>query len=147
LKDGLWTEYFSNGKKCREGEYKADKKEGFWTSWREIYGYILVIQTFSEGELNGCTTQYYSNGNKSYEGHYNNNLKEGLWRRWNKEGDIEETQTYKNGLLHGPLTKHLSNERKNYDQNFKETKTDRGGSLLDNNLTNTEIYKNGKLVE
>ena len=47
LKDGLWTEYFSDGKKCCEGEYKGDKKEGFWTSWREIYGYILVIQTFS----------------------------------------------------------------------------------------------------
>jgi len=119
--DGLVIEYYSNGDSC-EGYYQGGVEEGAWRWWDE-------------------------NGNKRKACHYKEGLKDGLWQRWNKEGDLEETQTYKNGLLHGPLTKCFSNERKNYDQNFKETKTDRGGSLLDKNLTNTEIYQNGKLVE
>jgi len=34
-KDGLWTDWYENGQKEKEGTYKDGKPDGLWTMWYE----------------------------------------------------------------------------------------------------------------
>ena len=62
-KNGLHTEYFENGQKCREGYYKDDKQVGKWTMW-------------------------YESGQKESEANYKNGQKDGKWTEWDENGQI-----------------------------------------------------------
>jgi len=48
-KNGLHTEYFENGQKIQEGNYKDDKQYGKWTLWDEN-GQINSVATYKDGE-------------------------------------------------------------------------------------------------
>ncbi len=35
LKNGLWTEWYENGRKMEEGSYINNLRDGLWTEWHE----------------------------------------------------------------------------------------------------------------
>ena len=59
---GHWTQWYENGKKWYEGDYKDG--EGHWTFW-------------------------YENGKKWYEGEFKNHQRNGIWMYWNEDGSID----------------------------------------------------------
>jgi|WetSurMetagenome_2_1015567.scaffolds.fasta_scaffold85843_1 antitoxin component YwqK of YwqJK toxin-antitoxin module len=69
--DGLWTFWYQNGKKLKQGNYVNGKEEGKWTSW-------------------------YSNGYKKEEGEFINGERNGLWKEWGIDYSWAEG-TYING--------------------------------------------------
>jgi antitoxin component YwqK of YwqJK toxin-antitoxin module len=64
IRNGLHTEYYENGKKKVETNYKDGKEDGLWTEW-------------------------YENGQKRFEGTY----KDGKMisqKEWNEDGSVKE---------------------------------------------------------
>ena len=70
--NGPYVQYFENGQKSEEGNYKNGKYDGLMTQW-------------------------YENGKKKLEGHYKNGKQEGLWTEWDEDGKKIEERHYKNG--------------------------------------------------
>ena len=97
-KDGLWTEWYSNGRKRFEGAYRKPPNNtidiyrsgslgpsdslGAWAWDRENREHIRV----------GVWTFWYENGNKAATGGYRDgggliNVKDGLWTYWYENGN------------------------------------------------------------
>ena len=68
--------YYDNGEKWSEGNYK-------------------------EGKIDGLYTFYYKNGQKSYEENYKDGIKVGLWTGWDQNGQKSSERFYKNGKVEG----------------------------------------------
>jgi len=71
------TEYYDNGSKCWEVDFKDDRFEGSWNFW-------------------------YEDGQKKREGNHKKGVEVGLWTYWDKEGNVTKTETYKDGELVKP---------------------------------------------
>ena len=71
---GKYIEWYDNGNKMDEGEYKDGKKEGKWIEWHE-------------------------DGTKKEEGEYKDGEKEGKWSGWYECGNNQYEKEYKDGKL------------------------------------------------
>jgi antitoxin component YwqK of YwqJK toxin-antitoxin module len=91
---GKSVEFYDNGQKKSEGNYKKGKAEGLWTSWHK-------------------------NGQKNEEGNYKNGIKEGLWIEWHKNGQKESEGHYVFGMNKGLWIKWDENGKKILEMNFK----------------------------
>ena len=122
--DGLSTEWYENGQKGREENYKDGKAHGFAIGW-------------------------YKNGQKKAEGNIRDDRKDGLWTYWHENGQKESEENYKDGgFLNGLLTEWYENGQKKSERNY------RGGKLhgfatgwYENGQKRSEgNLKNGKLM-
>jgi hypothetical protein len=73
-KDGPVVEYYENGKKKSEGNFKNSLQDGLWTIWHE-------------------------NGQKKEEGHFINGSPDGLWTLWDKDGNKTRVILFKDGEM------------------------------------------------
>ena len=71
---GQWTEWYENGQKKEEGEWKEGDKEGQWTYWHE-------------------------NGQKWAEGEWRDGKREGLWTSWPPNGNKTLETEFKDGKV------------------------------------------------
>jgi len=53
MKTEVKTEYYDNGEKELEGNYKDGKKEGLWTDWDEE-GKVTKTETYKLGRRRIC---------------------------------------------------------------------------------------------
>ncbi|KYP16259.1 tetratricopeptide repeat protein [Flavihumibacter sp. CACIAM 22H1] len=60
-----------------------------------------LIETYTQGELNGPTTAYHESANKSYEVDYVNNSRNGYYSSWYSAGGIREEGWYEADMLQG----------------------------------------------
>ena len=60
-RNGLYTEWYENGKKFKEEPYKDGKQDGLWTWWYEN-GQKEVQNTFKDGELVEVTGMWNEDG-------------------------------------------------------------------------------------
>jgi antitoxin component YwqK of YwqJK toxin-antitoxin module len=74
--DGVYREFYPNGNKFVEGQYRRGRQEGEWTFW------------FDNGQLNRKAT--YSNGQP-----------DGSWEVFRADGTLAAKRSFKNGLRHG----------------------------------------------
>lgn len=79
IKSGKSVEWYDNGNKYCEGEYKNNEKEGLW-------------QFFD-----------FDNGSLVRYGNYLNGKEDGLWKTVDSLGHTTSEHTYKDGKLHGPF--------------------------------------------
>ena len=61
-KDGLWTDYYENGKKRSVETYKDGEKDGLYTYWHEDV--LMYKGTYKDGKEDGLWTKWYVNGQK-----------------------------------------------------------------------------------
>jgi antitoxin component YwqK of YwqJK toxin-antitoxin module len=80
-------QYYPDHNKFYEGEYKDNKKDGYWTVWYQN-GKIWSEGSYSKGLDDGKRTGYYDTGQKHFEGNYDKGKMVGLWQFWDEKGKI-----------------------------------------------------------
>lgn len=98
IKTGEWKFYYPNGQLEQTGSYKAGKLEGEW-NWFYSSGKPLRKEFFIDGLADGMLTEYDEDGNIITEGDYIEGKKEGLW--FYKVGDNTDEGEYAEGLRNG----------------------------------------------
>ena len=107
LKHGFWTEWYKNGQKEEEGNWKivslpsvsdlkrhGSIKDGLWTGWYEN-GQKSYEGTWKTDSLrnreatDGLWTYWYENGQKKYEKNYNDGELISK-KEWNEDGSVKE---------------------------------------------------------
>ena len=72
--NGPYVQYFENGKKKSEWQFKNGEADGLWTEW-------------------------YPNGKKKSESHWKNDKQDGLRTEWDENGKKQKEIQYKDGKL------------------------------------------------
>lgn len=122
-KEGLWKEFYPDGKIKSEGKYDNGKQVGEWKFyhqntkleqtgkfnkqgkpdgvWRWYYdsGQLLREENFRAGLKDGMSVEYDENGNIIQEGEYINGAEEGPWVELT--GDVYIKGNYRDGLRNG----------------------------------------------
>lgn len=122
-RQGVWSEFYPDGKLKGEGNYKDDKRTGEWIfyyqngvleqkgkfdtqgkpvdEWRWYYddGKLLREESYFKGLKEGLMTEYDPNGNIVVQGEYLNDLEEGKWTF--NSGDMRAEGEYADGLRNG----------------------------------------------
>jgi len=139
LREGLWKEYYPDGKLKATGKYSADKKVGNWkffypngkleqigkyidgnadSLWRWYYptGKILREETFINGLSDGLMTEYANDGEIITSGDYIEGKKEGFW--YYVYGDTREEGDYANGMRNGKWKSYYNDGSLSYEGKF-----------------------------
>jgi antitoxin component YwqK of YwqJK toxin-antitoxin module len=85
--------YHPNGQKYIEGNYKDNKREGYWASWFEN-GQLWSEGEFRNGLSEGKRTVYHENGKVYYEGNFKDGERVGVWRFFNDAGVLTTETDY-----------------------------------------------------
>lgn len=73
-RDGLWVEYYENGKKAAEINYRNGKRHGL-SKYYHVIGDKLHSETFfSNGKINGAYKSYHQNGKIAHESFFKNGV-------------------------------------------------------------------------
>ena len=96
---GKYVEYFKNGQKLIEKDYKNGKLEGLVTKWHENGQKKSEIKTKNGKVVDGLLIEWHENGQKRSEANWKNGDFDGVVTFWDKEGNVTETETYKDGIL------------------------------------------------
>jgi antitoxin component YwqK of YwqJK toxin-antitoxin module len=83
---GKYVEWWSNGQKEYEGNFKDGIEGGFSTSWYEN-GQKRYEGNYKDGELDGLWTSWYENGQKRYEENWKDGKLDGH-TKWDEDGEI-----------------------------------------------------------
>jgi len=94
--------YNSKNKLVAEGDFIGKKKEGVW-KYFSSQNYLLMIENYRDGKLNGEKITYYKDGKVTEKTTYKNGKINGLSVRYNDKGNVISTQKYKNGKLDGEV--------------------------------------------
>jgi len=94
------TEYYPNGEKKYESEFKGGMKNGFENRWFET-GRMQSQFEYKDDLLNGVSKRWFINGNLQSEDTYQNNKLNGVSKIWDEKGNKIIEKTYKNDTLNG----------------------------------------------
>ncbi len=94
--------YYTNGKKMSEGNYKNKKKEGLWRFYDDTES-LTDESEYSNDLLNGVQRLYDDQGNLVRIFHYVNGKKEGEWKEFFKDGTLRAKGSYKNDVQNGEI--------------------------------------------
>lgn len=102
-RQGPWTDFYANGQKRYEGQFKNDYCVGEFKYYDE-QGNLKATNTFDKSGSRALNRSY-SNGKMIATGYYVNQKKEGEWRYFSKEnGKLLLVEENKNGKVHGHST-------------------------------------------
>ena len=85
-KEGLWTDWYKNGQKRYEGNYKGGKLIDLIEWYKN--GQKKVEGTWKDGRREGVYTTYYKNRQKSSDETFKDG-KEIYSKRWNENGSLK----------------------------------------------------------
>jgi antitoxin component YwqK of YwqJK toxin-antitoxin module len=157
MRDGIWSEWYENGKKKWEETYKDGEKDGFWTEWY-WNGQKSYEQTYTDGKLfvsntwdkkgnimvkdgNGLHTGWYDSGGKRFEETYKDGRQDSLWTVWYENGQKEREFTYKDGEKDGKWTEWY--ERRFGDDDQISVSELFGEIEIDQQMKKEQTYKDG----
>ena len=92
-KDGLWSEWYENGRIKSKENYSDGIADGVWKQWY-LNRQLRLKASFKEGKAHGLHEEWYSNGQKKEEGTYYYNEFDGNWIKWYPEGNKEAEGKY-----------------------------------------------------
>jgi len=107
------TEWYKNGQKKFERNYKDGNREGLDT-WFDENGQK------TQWYKNGPVTQWYKNGQKKFERNYKDGEKDGIETTWYENGQKKSEKNYKNGKEDGLYTEWYWNGQKRLERNWNE---------------------------
>ena len=96
--NGKHTEYYDDGQKKEEGNYKDSEKEGLWTKWYEN-GQKAQEENYKNGKLDGLSTYWYENGQKEWEANWKDGNQHGLSTHWYENGQKEGESNWRDGKI------------------------------------------------
>lgn len=85
--------YHPNGKKYIEGNYKDNKRDGYWASWYDN-GQLWSEGEFKEGLSEGKRTVYHPNGKIYYEGTFKAGERVDIWKFYDESGKLTNEIDY-----------------------------------------------------
>lgn len=101
VRDGPWTEFYSNGQLRAEGKYLDGLKVGEWVYYHPN-GKVEQTGTYDEkGRLQGQWVWYYPSGEVLREEQYINGLSDGLMTEYREDGSIIAEGEYIEGMEEG----------------------------------------------
>ncbi len=103
-KDGLWKQYFNNGKTKSEITYKSNIPNGHMKFYYSN-GNPLEEGDWVNGKWEGSYKYYYENGKMSYDWKFVNGKREGLQKYFSETGELKYKGIWKNGLETSPDAK------------------------------------------
>ena len=155
--------------------YVKDAQVPFTGTSKQFHtnGQLVTKENYKNGELHGLFEDFLDNGQLKQKGHYKNGKKLGTWERFHKNGKLMHKINYKNGRKEGLFRDlwifypRIYNERKflngangpfqifNEKGQLIQSGIFRHGKLHghceffdeEGNLTKTETWENGKLIE
>jgi uncharacterized protein len=159
-RQGLWTEYYPDGRLRARGTYTDDKRTGTWEFyyesgqleqrgifderglpsgkwiWYYEHGGLLREEHYVNGLLDGMMTEYDSDGNILTMGDYIEGLEEGFW--FFEHGDHREEGEYSMGMRNGQWKYYYGDGSLSFE-----------GRFIDDNPNGTHIwyYPNGRKRE
>ncbi len=103
---GKFTEWYENGQKSTEENYKDGELDGKSTRW--IHRMVR--------KRDGKRTSWYG----ITEGNYNDGKNDGIWTEWYKSGQKQSERNYKDGKEHGSKThySYYENGQKKQEEKF-----------------------------
>lgn len=100
-RQGLWADFYANGQKRYEGEFKNDKCKGTFRYYDE-QGNLKATNEFDKSGEKALNKIYAPNGRMIATGYYVNQKKEGEWRYFDKEtGQLLLVEDNTNGKVNG----------------------------------------------
>ena len=96
--DGLSVYWYENGQKKLERNWKDDKQDGLWVVWYKN-GQKQQEENYKEGKWDGLSVHWYENGQKRVEVNYKANKEDGLSVYWHENGQKKLEETYKDGEI------------------------------------------------
>lgn len=86
-RQGLWTDFYPNGQKRYEGQFKNDKCTGEFKYYDE-QGRLKATNTFDKSGEKALNKTYSENGTLIATGYYIHQKKEGEWRYFSKDNGV-----------------------------------------------------------
>lgn len=94
-------DFYPNGQKRYEGQFKNDRCKGTFTYYDE-QGNLKVTNEFDKSGEKALNKTYAPNGRLVATGYYVNQKKEGEWKYYDKDsGQLLLSEENKNGKVHG----------------------------------------------
>ncbi|MEN8224933.1 MAG: toxin-antitoxin system YwqK family antitoxin [Bacteroidota bacterium] len=96
--DSTVLNFYPNGKVAEEIPYELGRKEGVWKQYFTD-GKLKLKATYINDRLEGLMLIYHLNGVPEVSGMYKNNFKNGLWIYFNEKGVVNKKETFVRGHL------------------------------------------------
>ena len=93
MKDGREIEYYEDGNKKLESEFKNNKETGVWIVYFKN-GKISTTFSYLDGQLNGPVTIYDEKGIKIVDGNYKDGKEDGKWLFYDIKGKVKKEENY-----------------------------------------------------
>jgi antitoxin component YwqK of YwqJK toxin-antitoxin module len=125
LKQGVWKEFYADGKLKTEGHYSDDLKHGYFKDY-DTKGNLLNTTKYEFGKLvqnapelakMDVQIDYHPNGVRKFMGNFKNGMPEGVARQYDTTGHIISSQIFQDGIL---LGEGLVDEAGNEQGHWKE---------------------------
>lgn len=106
-KQGKWKYFYDNLVVKEEGNYKNDKKNGYFKSYDKdgnllsVKKYINDIEQTEAPEVADIKvkTDYYPNGTVKTVGLYKNDVPEGVRTEYNEQGEVTQSYVFSKGII------------------------------------------------
>ncbi len=99
LKHGPSIDWFDNGEKWQEGDYKENERHGPWKFYNSRSGKLDRQGNYVSNEKQGAWSILDSLGNRIGERSYDKGELHGIWYDWGKDGELIYQAEYKDGEL------------------------------------------------
>ena len=100
-RQGVWMDFYPNGQKRYEGQFKNDKCKGVFRYYDE-QGNLKATNEFDKTGEKALNKTYAPNGRVVATGYYVNQKKEGEWKFYDKDsGQLLLCEDNKAGKVHG----------------------------------------------
>ena len=100
-RQGIWMDFYPNGAKRYEGQFKNDKCKGTFKYYDEL-GNLKATNEFDKSGEKALNKTYAPNGRLVATGYYVNQKKEGEWKYFDKDsGQLLLCEENKEGKVHG----------------------------------------------
>lgn len=139
LRQGVWKEFYANGKLRNEVVYRDNKKHGLDISWYNGSGCVKQEMYYNHGQLDGPVTHYGKNCKKELIENYKNGVKEGLEVAYHANGKILSEGNFKKGNLDGVYKVYNKNGKFSFESRTTTGPVDFGPDVED--TTNNGVYK------
>lgn len=141
---GLYREYFRNGKIKLEGNYRTNQKDGKFILYNE-QGAKITEQEFSLDRLNGISRDFYPDGKVKLECTYLKDTLNGPMIEYFDNGNISNSLHIKKGIKDGAAKIYYYSGKLKYNLNYKNGKL--AGTIASYDSLGTIIhekyYQNG----
>ena len=142
--DGKWIEWYENGQKNLEKNYKDGKQDGLENFWYEN-GQKKYEVNYKNEKLDGLYTSWYPSGKKNTKLIYNDGKLNGPYTLFHENDETKEEGTYKDGELDGKSISWYENGQKKSESNWeKGLLAGKMIQYLDTGQKEEVIFKNGK---